>query len=208
MTMRVLVALLTIAVFLAGYAARVLTEPSQAVPPVPAAITTELAPSAGGTVNKSSTPALDRAKLVAEITKLRPQIVAYTAQVTEIEDEFEVEFVKLLNPVQREKRIADKKRYAERDAKKIADRTPLSDRDIQMAQERPLTSIYWQVTVTPRLEQLTKDYTLNAAQQTSVRSLLALRRTKYFALLDATPHPSIRLSRLAPLIERVAAPGK
>lgn len=203
MTRQLLVALLTVAVFLAGFAARVMTEPSQAVPPAPAAIAKELAPTASGPSKK--TAFLDRAKLVEEIKKLRPQIEAYSTQVSAIEEEFERELQELLNPEQRAKRAADKKKSAERDAKTRADPTPLSDRDIQMAQERPLTSIYWQVTVTPRLEQMTKDYSLDATQQTSVRALLALRRTKYFALLDATPHPSIRLSRLAPLIERVAA---
>jgi hypothetical protein len=38
--------------------------------------------------------------------------------------------------------------------------------------------------------------------------LLTLRRNKFFRLYDATTHPSIRLSRLAPLIERVGAPAK
>ncbi len=204
MTMRVLVALLTVAVFLAGFAARVLTEPSQPVPPAPAALAKELA-AANANADKKTTPQLDRAKLVGEIQKLRPQIEAYSAQVGEIESEFEREFIKLLDAPQREKFELNKKKYAERDAKKLADRTPLSDRDIQMAQERPLTSIYWMCTVTPRLDMLTKEYTLNDTQQNSVRSLLVLRRTKYVALFDSTPHPSIRLSRLVPLIERVAA---
>ena len=204
MTIRVLVALLTVVVFLAGYASRVLTEPSHPVPPAPAALAKELAP-ANASATAKSTPQLDRAKLVAEIHKLRPQIEAYSGQVGEIEAEFEREFVKLLEPAQREKFAANKKKNAERDAKKIADRTPLSDRDIQMVQERPLTSIYWMVTVTPRLEYYTKEYKLDDTQQNSARSLLVLRRTKYVALFDSTPHPSIRLSRLAPLIERVAA---
>jgi hypothetical protein len=64
------------------------------------------------------------------------------------------------------------------------------------------------VTVNPGLEWRTKEYGLDSAQQSTTRSLLALRRNKFIALFDATPHPSIRLSRLAPLIERVAAPAK
>ncbi len=204
MTIRVLVALLTVVVFLAGYAARVLTEPAQPVPPAPAALAKELAPASSNGGKKGYSP-LDRAKLVAEIQKLRPQIEAYSAQVGEIEAEFERDFLKLLTSAQREKYDANKKKSADRDAKKLADRTPLSDRDIMMAQERPLTSIYWMCTVTPRLESMTKEYSLDATQQNSARSLLVLRRTKYVALFDSTPHPSIRLSRLAPLIERVAA---
>lgn len=71
-----------------------------------------------------------------------------------------------------------------------------------------MTSIYWMITVTPFLDMLTKEYGLDAMQQSETRALLALRRNKFIALFDATPHPSIRLSRLAPLIERVTPPAK
>ncbi len=208
MTQRVFVSILTVVVFLAGYGARVWIEPRQSVPPAPTALAQEYAHPAKSGGGKKSEQQLDRAKLVAEIQKLRPQIEAYTAQVEEINAEFDREFVLLLNHEQREKFAANKKKWADRDAKRLADRAPLSDEDILRAKERPLTWIYWQVTVTPMLELLTKDYKLDAAQQTNARALLALRRNKFIALVDSTPHPNIRLSRLAPLIERVAAPAK
>jgi hypothetical protein len=151
---------------------------------------------------------LDRAKLVAEIQKLRPQIEAYSAQVQDIDGEFEREFAQVLSPAQREKFFSNQKKSAERDAKRAAKRELLSDEDIQREQDRSMTWLYWKVTITPRLEMLTKEYRLDAPQQTSTRALLALRRNKFIALLDSTPHVSIRLSRLAPLIERVAAPVK
>lgn len=208
MTQRLFVALLTVGVFLAGYGARVWTEPSQAVPPVPAALAQEYSRATPPATDSKSRRQLDRAKLVAEIEKLRPQIIAYTARVDEINAEFDREFVLLLTPPQREKFTQFQKKRAERDAKRLADRAPLSDEDIQREKESPLTFIYWMVTVNPRLEWLTKEFSLDAAQQTTVRSLLALRRNKFIALFDATPHPSIRLSRLAPQIERVVAPTK
>ena len=208
MTQRVFVALLTVVVFLAGYTARVWTEPAQMVPPAPAALANEYARTQGGPKDKKTEHQLDRAKLLAEIQKLRPQIEAFSAQVQEIEAEFEREFAQLLKPDQREKFFATQKKWAERIAKRIAKRDPLSDEDIQREKERPMTWIYWQVTVTPRLEGLTKEDALDAAQQNSTRALLALRRNKYISLYDATTHPSIRLSRLAPLIERVGAPPK
>lgn len=207
MTQRVFVALLTVLVFVAGYGARVLTEPRASVPPAPAALAQEYV-RGSPTADAKGKRQLDRAKLVAEIEKLRPQIVAYTAQVDEINAEFDREFLQLLQPAQKEKYLASLKRWAERDAKRLADRAPLSDEDIQRAQDRPLTFVYFMVTITPRLEMLTKDYELDANQQASARALLSLRRNKFIALLDSTPHPSIRLSRLAPLIERVAAPTK
>ncbi len=208
MTQRLFIALLTVVVFVAGYATRAYTGRSHPVPPPPAGLASEYAAttsSRGDAKNKSAE--LDRAKLVAEIEKIRPQIEAYRTQVDEIYAEFDREFSLLLNAEQRVKFAAQQKRWHEWRTKGSSDRSPLSDEDIMRARERPLTEVYWMVTVTPRLERLTKEYNLDAPQQTQARALLSLRRNKFAALLDATPHPSIRLSRLAPLIERVAAPA-
>lgn len=211
MTQRLFVAILTVAVFLAGYGARGWTEPHQSVPPAPAVLTKEYVPDKGPGADKKkekSDQKLDRAKLVAEIQKLKPQIDVYTTQAQEIDAEFDREFTQVLTAEQREKYNTNRKKRQERDAKRMAERTPLSDEDIQSAKDRPLTWIYWQVTVTPMLETLTKEYKLDDTQQASTRALLALRRNKFMALYDSTPHPSIRLSRLAPLIERVSQPLK
>lgn len=212
MTQRLFVALLTVAVFLAGYGARGLAERGGGpVPPPPAALTQEYPrPAAGSTDPKDVKAAqkLDRAKLVAEIEKLRPQIVAFTSSATEIDAEFDREFNALLTPEQREKRAANLKKWAERDAKRLTDTSPLSDEDINREKDRPLTDILPQVTVTPRLKRMTQEYNLDAAQQTKTRALLTLRRNQYIALLDSTEHPAIRLSRLAPIVQRVAAPTK
>jgi hypothetical protein len=207
MTQRLLVAFFTVVVFLAGYAARVWTEPRQTVPPAPPALAQEYAQPSTASKSKKET---DRAKLVAEIEKLRPQIEAYWTQVQEVYAEFDREFAKLLNPKQRAKYDLNQKKQAEHDAKRRAkyesDRTtPLTEEEIMRAREKPMTDVYRMATVTPRLEWLTKEYELDPAQQASTRALLSLRRTKFIALLDATPPPSITLSRLAPLIERVAA---
>ncbi|MDO8539821.1 MAG: hypothetical protein Q7S40_05215 [Opitutaceae bacterium] len=207
MTQRLFIALLTVIVFVAGYATRAWTSRSQHVPPPPAALANEYATAVSSRADgKYKSAELDRAKLVAEIEKIRPQIEAYRTQVDEIYAEFDREFALLLNPPQREKFNAQQKRWHEYRTRGQKDRKPLSDEDIMRARERPLTEVYWMVTVTPRLERLTKEYTLDANQQTQARALLSLRRNKFSALLDSTPHPSIRLSRLAPLIERVAAP--
>ena len=205
MTQRVFVGLLTVVVFLAGYFTRSLTQ-REPVPPPPAALARELAPGASPN-GKVKTDAIDRAKLVAEIQKLRPQIEAYTAQVQEIYTEFDREFAQLLTPAQREKFSATQKSRAEKAAKRAANRSVLSDEDIHRERDRPLTDIYRMVTVTPSLEWMTKEYGLDTAQQAAVRQLLGLRRNKFVALFDATPHPSIRLSRLASMTERVNAPA-
>lgn len=208
MNQRLFVALLTVAVFAAGYGARVLTEPRATVPPAPASLAQEFGRAALSPTEKRSERQLDRAKLVAEIQKLRPQIEAYSAQMQEIDGEFDREFAQILNPAQREKLLANQKRWAERDAKRAAKRDLLSDEEIQREQDRSMTWVYWKVTVTPRLEMLTREYRLDASQQTATRALLTLRRNKFIALFDSTPHVSIRLSRLAPLIERVMTSPK
>ena len=208
MTQRIFVALLTVVVFMAGFAARMWTEPRAPIPPAPAALAKEYARTEIVAADKKNDRQLDRAKLLAEIQHLRPEIDAFSGRVQEIEAEFDREFAQILRPAQKEKFVGNQKKWAERIAKRIAKREPLSDEDIQREKERSMTWIYWQVTVTPRLESLTKDYSLDAAQQSSTRALLSLRRSKFIALYDGTPHPSIRLSRLAPLIERVGAPAK
>ena len=208
MTQRVFVALLTVAVFLAGYGARGFADRGRPVPPPPATLTQEYARPATTAADAKTKQKLDRAKLLAEIEKLRPQIVAYTAQVAEIDAGFDREFAALLTPAQREKFTLNKKKMAEHIEKKKNDTSLLSDEDINRERDRPLTDIYRQVTVTPPLEWMTKEYTLDAVQQTKTRALLSLRRNQFIALLDSTAHPTIRLSRLAPLVQRVAAPAK
>ncbi len=205
MTQRAFVALLTVAVFFAGYGARMMTERGRVVPPPPASLTSEYAIGSNGSSGPRKSD-VDRAKLVAEIEKLRPQIEAYRSQVDEIYSEFDREFVEILSEKQRAKFTDNQRRWADHVARRQADRKPLSDEDILRARERPMSEVYWMVTVTPRLERLTREYDLDSSQQGTTRALLTLRRNKFIALLDSTAHPGIRLSRLAPLIERVAAP--
>lgn len=207
MTQRVFVAILTVMVFLAGYGVRMLGERGEPVPPPPAALARELS-TAPRTPGDKSKPEMDRAKIVAEIQKLRPQIEAYTAQVQEVYADFDRDFPLLLTPAQREKFLVNQKRRAEGAAKRLANRALLSDEELQRERDRPLTDIYRMVTVTPSLDWMTKEYALDSNQQAGVRQLLALRRNKFVALFDATPHPSIRFSRLASMIERVTPPQK
>src|SRR3954471_1533816 len=140
MTQRLLVAFFTVVVFLGGYGARVWTEPRQAVPPAPAALAQEFPRPSSSNGKKKET---DRAKLVAEIEKLRPTIESYSTQVDQIYAEFDREFVKILTPGQRAKFDLNQKKKAEHDAKRRAklesDRTlPLTEEEIMRARERPM----------------------------------------------------------------------
>lgn len=214
MKQRLLVSLLTVLVFAAGFGARVWTEHEQPLPPPPVVGGEFTAPQAG---EKKPAPNLgkpyNRAELVAEIEKLRPQVDAYRSQIDAIDNEYEQAFAKILNPEQRkiyDKKVAEMlKRRADREAKEAsAPPPPLSDEEIAKLRQRPFESVFWRVCTTAKLEQLTHDFKLDAEQQVRERELLFTRRDKFLALLDSTPVPTIRMTSLAPLVQRVGEPAK
>lgn len=206
MTQRFFVAILTVVVFAAGYGTRALTDREKPVPAPPAELVREMQ-RASSEANPKPGDISERTKLVEEIQKLKPQIDAYTAHVQEIYAEFDKEFALLLTPSQREKFAVNQKKRADAITRRITDRRVLSDEELIRERDRPLTDIYRMCTVTPSLEWMTKEYGLDSAQQVATRQLLSIRRNKFVALFDATPHPSIRLSRLASMIERVQGPA-
>lgn len=204
MTQRGFVGILTVVVFAAGYGTRALTDREKPVPAPPPELVREMQGGSNAAHHKPGDPS-ERAKLVDEIQKLKPQIDAYSAHVQEIYAEYDREFALLLTPAQRVKFEVNQKKRAEAYTRRITDRRVLSDEELIRERDRPLTDIYRMVTVTQSLEWMTKEYGLDAAQQAATRQLLSIRRNKFVALFDATPHPSIRLSRLAPMLERVQA---
>src|SRR5687768_13741912 len=100
--------LLTVVGFTIGYGA---ARSVQTVPSVPAPPSIALLDDGqkGGVENPRP---IDRAKLIAEIDALRPQITAYCLRVEEIESEFRLEFVKLLTPPQVQKYEANQRKFA------------------------------------------------------------------------------------------------
>lgn len=224
MKQRLLIALFTALVFGAGFAARMWTEGDAAVPPPPAAIGSEFvrgaAPPAGDGKAGQKPPAsparndhdqaVNRAKLVSDIEKLRPQIDAYRTRLDEMDAEFERGLVALLTPEQCERYTARQKRNADgrakRDAREAADPSPLSDEQIRHLQEMPLWNALYSVAISWRYDRLNKDMKFDDAQQEKVRELMRVRRDKFLALVDSTPPPSITLSQLATQTQKLAAP--
>jgi len=208
MNQRLFIALLTVAMFGAGYMVGTQSPTSDLhVPPPPVALVKELASTPSAPEQKSSKD-IDRAKLaklIAYIEKNLQQTETYRAQVDEIYQEFDREFLQILTPAQKEKYLANQannqKRMAEEKAKHKGE--PLTDDFISAVRNQPMTDVYWMVTVTPHLDRLTKEVDLDASQQMSVRSLLNLRRNKFISLLDSTPSPGVRLSKLAPMIKQL-----
>ncbi len=217
MSQRLVIPLVALIAFGAGYGAHVWIAHDQVLPPPPAPGSefTRTHPSPGIDTKADAKPApgrVDRAKLIADIEKVRPQIEAYRKRVEEIDGEFDRGFVALLDADQRTKYDAQQKKNAEKrakdEAKAAADQSPLSDEQIASLQQRPLWNALFKIAVSWRLERATHDYKLDAAQQAEVRKLLESRREKFIALVDSTPPPSITLSNLAPQAQKLGEPAK
>lgn len=212
MKQRLVIALLTVLVFGAGFLARVLTESGPNIPAPPAPGTEFVRASeptpAGAKERRAPTfTEKDRARLLERIQRLRPQVDSYRRRIDAIAAEFDRDLVPILTPQQRQKLALEQQHSAARRAKgerEAAQTISLSDEQIFRLQQRPLWNALWNVAINWRLERLTHDFKLDAAQQQKVRELLERRRQKFLDLVDSTTPPSITLSQLAPEAEKLA----
>jgi hypothetical protein len=225
MKQRLVIALLAILCFGAGFMARRLTEDGPTVPPPPAALGTEFARTAPATAPADAKggphrangggrgdQAPNRTKLVADVERYRSQIETYRKSLDELDAEFDRSLNEILTPEQRDLYAARQKRYAERrargEAREAASPAPLTDDQIFRLQQGPLANVLYSVAISMRFDGLNHDLKLDEAQQTKVRALLLTRREKFIALVDSIPPPSIMLSRLAPVAQKLAAEPK
>jgi len=218
MKQRVLVAILTVLVFASGFAARVWTEGSTALPPPPATIGSEFTPPTVAVRPPAPSNAKklgkDRAQIIADIQKLGPQIAMFRAKMADIDAEFDRNFTAILNAEQRQHRAdliaASQKKHAQKAMTEPGSNNtaPLSDDEILSLQRQPLYVLLQWVTVTAKLDTMVDDYKLDADQQAKARQLIEDRRTKFLALVDSVTPWSILYSRLAPDVQRLAAPTK
>jgi hypothetical protein len=213
---RLLIVLFTALVFGAGFGAHMWIANDETVPPPPAAIGSEFAhgpgtPAAAPAVanQKGTTPGargerdepLNRTRLMGEIQRYSSQIKTYQTRLDELDTEFDRDLLPLLTAAQRghyselQKRAADHR--AKGEAAIAAETAPLSDQQIFRLQQRPLFGVLSSVSISMRFDQLKRELKLVPDQETKVRELLVARRKNFLALIDATPPPSITLSRLA-----------
>ncbi|HWA09546.1 MAG TPA: hypothetical protein VG838_08870 [Opitutaceae bacterium] len=198
---RLLVAFLTVLVFATGFAAHAWTETARPVP-APPKLGGEFAPNSSAPEGKKP---VNRTQLIADIERNKTQIDAYRAQVMALDGEFEHGFTALLRPEQCEQYAAMQKKRADRIAEHEAKASvTLTDDDIDRLMQRPVFGVLNTLALSDLIEHLTKEYKLDAAQQGDTRELLLRRRDKFIALIGSTPPPSIRLSWLAPVVQKLA----
>jgi hypothetical protein len=203
MKQRVLVALLTVLIFGAGFASRMWTESAKAVP-APPRLGGEFAAARPPGAVEAKKP-IDRAELVTEIERWKAQSEAYRTQMAALDSEFDRDFTALLHADQKDQYLIAQRKRAEKAAEreaKVASGSA-SDDDIDRMKQMPLYGAVYTVSVAARLDRLVKDYKLDAEQQAKTKELLARRRDKFIALLDTSPPPSIWLSGLAPLVSKI-----
>jgi hypothetical protein len=213
MKQRLLVALLTVLVFSAGFMARVWTERQRPLPPPPATLMSEFAGDKNAQAQKPpAQKPFDRAQFIADIEKFGPQIEAYRKRIETMDCEFDEGFARLLNPEQKailDAKIArDQKKRAEHEAKAaLTPPAPLTDEEIAKLRQRPFEAAFWKISFTGRLESTVKEFKLDAQQEAATRQLLAERREKFVALVDSTPPPTFKLIYLAAAVQRLVDPA-
>ena len=209
--------LLVALAFSAGFAARMWTERERGLPLAPTPGTEFVRASQPvGTetqagVAASPAPGLDRAKLIHEMDKMRPQIDVYRKRIEEIAKEFDEKFVAILNAEQRAHWEERQKMHAANRQKREAEEasgTPLSDAQIETLRRQPLWNALWNVAINWRLDFLCKEYKLDEEQRADACGLLKTRRENFLSLVDSTPPPSISYSELARQAQKLGEPGK
>ncbi|MBC7366275.1 MAG: hypothetical protein H7343_05590 [Undibacterium sp.] len=217
MKQRLLIAILTAAVFALGYFSGAWVERTRPVPAPPAPLMAEFsskrAPAPGDArVPASARTPLNRAQLAAEIERLRPQIESYRQRIETIDADFDRDLAPLLTPHHWATYSAAQKSRAERVKKNAAELAaavePFTDDQIDQLRQRSLYGVLWMVAPSMKQDFLIKDLKIDAAQQAKTKELLRARREKFLAIVDSVPPPSIMLSRLAPAAQRIGTDPK
>lgn len=206
---RILAGLLTVAVFAAGFLSGRWSERHCPVPPPPGTFMGEFgAPKSAAP--KSAAPPVNRAQLADQIEKLRPQIDAFRDHIMEIYAGFDRDIEPILNAEQKvvyEKRFKALRGFGPPPEIAAGDK-PLSDEQIDQLLQRPFRTLAYFVVIPMTMERMSKELKLDDVQKEKVKDFLRVRREKFTELVDSVPPPSLLLSRLAPVAERLGGPSK
>lgn len=210
MKQRILIALLTVTVLAAGIGAGIWIERHSCKIPKPPRLLGELS-ARKDSAPPPSAPAPNVAHLAAEIERLRPQVAFFRERMLELDREMDGEILAILRPAQRETFQAIVKKYAdlrEKEDAALQSPTPLTAQEIVELRQQPLYKMLSIVVVPMRLEWNTKDLSLDPAQQEQLREILKRRRAKFLELVDSSPPPSLMLSKLVPIAQRLVPEKK
>ncbi len=209
--MRILLTIVgTVLIFGAGVFAGVWMQRTQPVPPPPMGIMGEIrdVPFSG---NGQPPPPHEHdhdhsQELRAQIEKMQPEIDAFKKKLDPIKSECKHNLEAILTPEQREKLAA----FSERNAAQPPPGPPIAEVAHGRAwhSHEGLESLFPIVLVENTLDRLTEELSLTDEQKTKVRDLLMERRTKFLDLVDHSPPPSLRLSRLTPLVPKLSPAGQ
>ena len=129
----------------------------------------------------------------------------------QIDDETDQAVVALLRPEQLplwEKMLNRRVEYREKEEAGITGDHQLTPSQIASLRQRPLYKLLAVVIVPQKLDWLVDDLELDDKQKEKAREILLKRREQFLALVDSSPPPSLTLSRLAPMAQRLGEPKK
>lgn len=202
---RVLAALLTLAVFAVGFGAGTWAERHRPFPGPPAAFMSEFGAKPSPPA-PAPNPPVNRAQLLEQIEKIRPEIESFRARTDEIYAQFDRDMLTVLTP---EQDAAYLKKFRPQHAPGPQDdEKPLSDEEIERLLQRPLRTLAYFVVLPMTLDRMVTELKLDDSQRDKVRDFLRVRREKFIELVDSVPPPSLMLSRLAPVAQRLGQPAK
>jgi hypothetical protein len=205
---RLLAALLTLAVFATGFGAGMWAERHRPIPRAPGTFMGEFG--TRQTQGPRTAPPVNRAELIEQIERLRPEMDTFRGRVAEIYSQFDRDIEPVLTPEQRavyDKRFLPHRGYGSA-PEPAGDGTPLSDEQIEALLQRPFRTLAFFVVLPMTLERMSTELKLDDPQREKVRDLLRVRREKFIELVDSAPPPSLLLSRLAPVAQRLGEPAK
>ncbi|MGA3006775.1 MAG: hypothetical protein ABSE59_02670 [Opitutaceae bacterium] len=212
MKLRLLIAALTILVFAAGFGACLWTQRYCPLLPPPIGALDEIR-GRRFDIRLPATGPTSIAQINAEIEHLKPEIDAFRHKFDTLNDEFRRKLDALLTPAQHDLFVKMRKRYDDRHAHHAGGPPPTVEASPSGGATlrlpflfEPIEGMTSVVVVPLTLDHLAGELQLDDRQKTAVHQLLLDRREKFLALIDSTPPPSIRLMRLAPLVNQLGGP--
>ena len=213
MKLRLLIAALTVLVFAAGFGASIWTQRHGPLHGPPVSLLGEVRDRKVDVqlpLNDASTIS----QINAEIERIKPDIDAFRKKLDAINHDLRQKIDVLLTPAQHEEFEKMHKRYEERRAGRTDSSLPTVESSPSGGTTlklpffaEPIEGMTSAIVVPLTLDHLTTALQLDDRQKAAVHQLLLERREKFLELIDSTPPPSIGLNRLAPIINKLAAPA-